>query len=76
MTPPRVFDLKRAALHFPVGLFVAWLSQVNVPVCYLLGVGFLVYEVAEDWRVGDRSFLDIYGYLVGLGVGAAVLYLV
>lgn len=61
------FSLPRAALHFPVGLFVAWLSYVNVPVCVLLGTGFIIYELAEDWRIKDRGFLDIIGYLFGLG---------
>lgn len=66
------FSLPRAAFHFPVGLFVGWLAYVNVPLAYLLGTGFLVYEVAEDVRIRDRAFLDIIGYLFGLGTYAFV----
>ena len=69
------FDLGRAALHFPVGLFVAWFTTFNVTAAWLLGIGFLVYELAEDFRIKDSGFLDICGYLFGLGVGAAILHL-
>ena len=68
----KTFDLGRAAFHFPVGVFVGWLSYVNVPIAYLLGAGFLVYELAEDMRIRDRAFLDIIGYLFGLGAAVVV----
>ena len=66
------FSLPRAAFHFPVGLFVGWLSYTNIPLAYLLGTGFLVYEVAADIRIRDRAFLDIIGYLFGLGAYAFI----
>lgn len=74
---PRTFSLPRAALHFPVGAFIAWLTMsVDAPLGILLGVTFLVYEVTEDWRIKDRGFLDIAGYAYGLGAGGAAIHLV
>jgi len=35
----------------------------------------LCVQKAEDWRIADRGFLDIAGYLMGLGLGAFVFYL-
>lgn len=69
------FNLPRAALHFPVGIFAAWLTSWNPALGLLLGAGFLLYEVLEDWRIKDHSFLDVYGFLCGLSVGAVAVWL-
>ena len=69
-------DIIRAALHFPVGVFTAWLGTVNLVTCAVFGTGFLVYEALEDWRIADRSYKDIFGYLIGIGVGSFILWLV
>lgn len=67
-------DFKRAALHFPVGVFTAWLGTVSPVTCGVFGAGFLVYEVMEDWRLKDRSYKDVLGYLVGIVVGSFILW--
>jgi len=67
-------DFKRAALHFPVGVFTAWLGTVSPVTCGVFGAGFLVYEVMEDWRIKDRSYKDVLGYLVGIVVGSFLLW--
>lgn len=65
--------LQRALLHFPVGVFAAFLTHWETAIGAVFAVSFLVYEVIEDWRIHDKSYLDIYGYLFGLGVAGAVI---
>lgn len=67
-------DFKRAALHFPVGVFTAWLGTVSPVTCGVFGAGFLVYEVLEDWRLKDRSYKDVFGYLIGIGAGTFIFW--
>jgi hypothetical protein len=69
-------DIKRAALHFPVGVFAAWLATVAWVLCLVFGAGFLTYEVIEDWRSRDKGYKDVFGFLIGLGVGAVALYFI
>lgn len=63
-------------MHFPVGVFTAWLATFNPVICLVFGFGFLFYEGIEDWRIIDRSYKDVLGYLIGIGVGSFTLYLV
>ena len=67
-------DLARAALHFPVGLVTAGLGIWNPMLCLVFGLGFLAYEALEDWRIRDRSYKDVLGYLVGIVVGSFLLW--
>ena len=73
--PMNKADIARAALHFPVGVFAAWLSAVAWVMCLTFSIGFLTYEVAEDWRTKDRGYKDVFGFLVGFGTGAVALFL-
>ena len=66
-------DLARAALHFPVGVFAAWLSMVSGVLCGVFSAGFLTYEIIEDWRIKDRGYKDVFGFLIGVGAGAILL---
>lgn len=68
-------DMIRAALHFPVGIYTAWLGTFNPVVCLVFGLGFLFYEGIEDWRIKDRSYKDVFGYLIGIGVGSFLFWL-
>ncbi len=68
-------DIKRALLHFPVGVYVAWLITVNSALGIMMGFTFLIYEVMNDWRKEDKSYKDVYGYAIGLGIGAFGLYI-
>ena len=69
-------DIYRALLHFPVGLLACdFTFQAPVPGA-IFSIGFLTYEVIEDWRIKDRSYKDIWGYLVGYAlVGILRLYI-
>ena len=68
-----IYDIKRALLHAPVGALAAWLC-FNLPAIGTpFFIGFLVYEIAEDWRIKDRGYKDILGFLWGFAVTGAVL---
>lgn len=62
----------RALLHVPVGIFNVACLQVHWVIALIFFGGFMVYEVTEDWRLKDRAYIDIFGYLIGVGVGVAV----
>lgn len=57
-------------VHFPVGMFTAYLSIDFWLISAFLFGGFLTYEVVEDWREEDRGYRDIFGFLLGLSAGA------
>lgn len=67
-------DIMRAALHFPAGCFAAWLTSVAPISGVIFSFGFLTYEVVEDWRIRDRGYKDIFGFLVGFAVMFIILY--
>jgi len=66
----------RALIHFPVGLFNAFLLWFNTPLGIIFSIGFIAYEIIEDWRIYDRSYLDLYGWLFGLGIGGVIWFLI
>lgn len=65
----------RAVLHFPVGVFTAWLGVRTPMICLVFGLGFLVYEALEDWRIKDRGYKDVFGYLIGIAAGSVIWWL-
>lgn len=69
-------DIKRAALHFPVGVFTAWLGTFTPVITLVFGIGFMVYEVMEDWRIKDQSYHDVFGYLIGIAFGSVLFRLI
>ena len=40
----------------------------------ILYFAFLVYEITEDWKLKDGAFIDIQGWMIGLFIGAAMLF--
>lgn len=69
-----ISDLVRAAIHFPVGVFAAWLATFCPTVCLVFALGFLFYETLEDWRIEDRSYKDIFGFLTGIAAGSFMFW--
>lgn len=65
-------DLKRAALHFPVGMLAIWLTIILPLAGVIFTVGFMFYETLEDWRIADLSYKDMFGFLCGYGVGGFI----
>ena len=67
-------DLIRAAIHFPVGVFTAFLLLIHPTTGIAFTISFLAYEFINDWRKHDNSYKDIYGFLWGFAVGVVFLY--
>lgn len=66
-------DLGRIALHFPIGLLVAFAIEVSGVLSVMLFLCFLVYEVNEDWHIRNGAYKDIAGALIGIFVGIIIL---
>jgi len=66
-------EVLRRLIHTPLGILTA-LMLWRMPVGgVVFAFGFLVYEIAEDWRKGDQAYVDVFGYLLGLGVGIVAI---
>lgn len=67
--------LFRAGIHVPVGLFNVFCLYTGIVYGIIFFAGFFVYELNEDWHLKDNAWLDIYGWLVGFGIGVSILFL-
>ncbi len=66
--------IKTYVIHFPVGCFAVLFISFMPIAGAVFSFGFLVYEIAEDWRIKDRGYKDIFGYLVGMALTGISLY--
>ena len=69
-------EIIRFAMHFPVGLFAAWLTIVMPVVGILFVVLFCVYEIMNDWRKVDWSYKDVIGFIAGYGTLPTIFYII
>jgi len=67
-------DIWRAVIHLPIGGFAAWLISDDPVGGSIFAIGFLVYQVVEDWRIKDKGYKDIFGYLIGFGLVSTILH--
>jgi len=65
--------LERLLLHVPVGLLAAWFVDKRPVAGAVFAFSFLSYEFIQEWRKADKSFKDVIGYVIGLGVGTALV---
>ena len=65
----------RALIHVPVGALNAWFMSRDPVLGVVFFLGFMLYELTEDWRIRDQAFRDIKGYLVGLAICSTALLL-
>lgn len=65
--------ISRALIHIPVGMLNVFLFLLIPELGIIFGIGFMVYEVMQDWRIADRSYFDVRGWLIGLGIFGAVI---
>lgn len=67
--PPEI-NVARFVIHFPLGLFNAWLNKHAGFSGPTFTAGFLAYEFLENQACNDKSYKDVLGWLAGLTVGA------
>lgn len=60
-----IWDFKRFAIHIPIGMFQSWLTHKNATAGVLFALGFMFYEINEDWHLRDGAYIDIQGALAG-----------
>lgn len=69
----RVF---RCLVHMPVGLICALLCATGyMPIGVIFFLGFVLYELNEDWHIKDSAWKDLFGFLVGLPIIPLVVIL-
>jgi len=79
-------ELGLILMHIPVGLTAMACLLVHWMVTLVMAVGFLTYEVVEmvvflvdehhqPRELLDRAYPEIAGFLIGVGIGAAVIWL-
>lgn len=60
-------------VHMLAGIITILAIQVSFVVPFLLFCGFMIYELNEDWHLGDGAYRDILEYDVGMFVGVLIL---
>lgn len=61
-------NIYRACLHVPVGWFNGLALDVGPMWASMFFLGFIAYEINEDWGIKDGAYLDIYGWLIGFAI--------
>ncbi len=67
--------VSRALIHVPVGIFNVFCLYVGIVFGILFFTGFFIYELQQDYRLKDGAYLDIFGWLIGFGLGVALLFM-
>jgi len=72
----RLIEIKDVTdeIHIMAGLVTALITMVNSVLAALMFVGFIIYELDEDWHLSDEAFQDIKEYLIGLYIGAIIVF--
>jgi len=68
-------ELKRVLMHIPVGLVTLVIGFFAWWVGAIFALGFVFYELNEDWHLSDGAWQDIKGFLWGLGIGGVAIFL-
>lgn len=73
-------------LHIPVGLLAAFALVVHWSIALIIAFSFLTYEVVQMVvnlldksslaKLHDRAYPEIMGFIIGVVIGAFVLWLV
>jgi len=67
--------VSRALMHVPVGILNVFCLYVGIVFGVLFFAGFFIYELQQDYRLKDGAYLDIFGWLIGFGLGVALLFM-
>ena len=60
-------------MHTPHGILMTVFIILNPHLGWSWLGMCIFYQIIEEWRIEDHSYLDVRGYLVGMPIGA-VLY--
>ena len=67
--------IKCSVAHFVGGLLVAIISPL-IPVLSVISfLGFIIYELDEDWHISDQAYKDIKMFLFGMFTGMIAILL-
>lgn len=62
--------------HIPHGLFVVLSAvQIHWVVAATFTIGFICFEVNQDWHLRDQAHNDLAGFLLGIVIGTLTLLL-
>lgn len=67
-------ELGRVLLHSTLGLLTCLLGYASWWLALMFCTGFIVYELDQDWKIGDNAYTDIKGFLWGLGMGGVIMF--
>lgn len=59
--------------HYLVGILTAMSSLVNWVLPVIGCIGFMVYELNEDWHRKDEAYYDVLEFLVGFFIAVTGL---
>jgi hypothetical protein len=60
-------------IHIPVGLVNIAIGVFSGYMGILFGLGFIIYELNEQRMLSDKAYVDIQGWLWGLGILGIIL---
>jgi len=64
----------RIGQHIPVGVFTVFCGYEDWHYGLLFGAGFLTYQVMQFVQLRRKGWLDIYGWLIGIGIAVSVVF--
>ena len=67
-------ELSRVLLHIPLGLLTCLLGYTAWWLGIIFTCGFILYELNQDMHLSDQAFIDIKGWLWGIGTGGLVMF--
>lgn len=66
--------VKRIGQHIPVGLANVFCGFVDWQYGLIFAAGFLTYEVMQFVDLRQKGWVDVYGWLIGIGIGVGVIF--
>jgi len=58
--------------HHIWGFMISIVSLVSPTLSAIMFIGFIIYELDEEWHIKDKSYKDIKEMLIGMGIGAVI----
>ena len=68
-----LLDPFKKLAHYVWGFLTALVAPAAPVLSAIMFIGFIVYELDEEWHIRDKSYRDIQEMLTGLGIGAITI---